>query len=47
MAERGRGRSPVVGAGSPGSREAAGEGGEGFISHQKGQQGGCGGSRVS
>ena len=30
--ERRRSRSPVVGASSPGSREATGEGGEGFIS---------------
>ena len=35
--ERGRGRSPGVGDGSPGSREAEGEGGEGFYIAQSGR----------
>ena len=37
MGERGWGRSPGVGDGSPGSREAEGEGGEGFYIAQSGR----------
>src|SRR5271156_6006023 len=36
--ERGRGRSPGVGDGSPGSREAEGERGEGFYIAQSGKR---------
>jgi hypothetical protein len=38
MGERGRGRSPVVGAGSPSSCEAVGEGGEGFYIARSGRR---------
>jgi hypothetical protein len=38
MGKRGRGRSLVMGAGSPSSREAGGEGGEGFYIARSGRR---------